>query len=306
MLCMMDEIEAAVSNTDVCKRLLLKVTRNDALESVRAFLKDAIEKMGPFLEQIARKVNENDGPENETSIAVQIEERHRSLHDHLPQDSDILVGENSNSDGTNVDACKHKLPLAPEVDKVRKELKSSTSELLVSIEDPLPDALRVAATISSQMTRNETNHMHSGENHNARGSNACNPSDVGNRMKEIVTENQLPQSSIELWNSSAQTHKLDECSIESSSDGLPNRLHLRTRSNRRTSPSIKNDTERVAVRRQTKRWTSFEEQKLRDAVKTYGKGNWKVILMMSSNVFGDRTTIDLKDKWRNLIKDFGF
>ncbi|KAK9117781.1 hypothetical protein Sjap_016728 [Stephania japonica] len=266
MLCMMDEIEAAVSNTDVCKRLLLKVTRT-------------------------RKVNENDGLENETSIALQIEERQRSLHDHLPQDSDILVGENSNSDGTNVDACKHKLPLTPKVDKVQKELKSSTAELLVSIEDPLPDALRVAATISSQMTRNETNHMHSGENHNARGSNACNPSDVGNRMKEIITENQLPRSSIELWNSSAQTHKLDECSIESSSDGLPNRLHLRTRSNRRTSPSIKNDTERGAVRRQTKRWTSFEEQKLRDAVKTYGKGNWKVILMRSNNVFGDRTTI---------------
>ncbi|KAK9084302.1 hypothetical protein Scep_030773 [Stephania cephalantha] len=340
MLDMSDEIEAAVWNDDVCKRLLLNVRRNDALESVRVFVKEAMEEMGhSFLEKMARKVNENDGPDvqlpNDTSIADQIEEGHGSLSDHLHQGSDILIGKNLNSDVTNVDACekfdactenvvnnisvnmdvdfhkelhqasdKYKLPLTPEVDKVQKALKSSTTELHVAVEDPLPDALRMAATISSVMTRNETNHMHSGENQNARGSDACNSSDDANHMKEVVTENQtvVPRSSIMLRNSSARTHEddyvvylpmqWDECSIESSSDGPPNRLHLRTPSNRRTSPLIKHDTERgFAGRRKKKKWSSLEEQTLLDGVKDYGRGNWTLILENYRHVFEERTAV---------------
>ncbi|KAK9097173.1 hypothetical protein Sjap_022670 [Stephania japonica] len=64
MLDMYNEIEAAVWNADVCKRLLLKVARNDALEFVRVFVKEAMKEMGcSFLEQMAQKVNENDGLE---------------------------------------------------------------------------------------------------------------------------------------------------------------------------------------------------------------------------------------------------
>ncbi|KAK9097174.1 hypothetical protein Sjap_022671 [Stephania japonica] len=105
---------------------------------------------------------------------------------------------------------KCKLLLTPEVDKVQKALKSSTTELHVAVEDPLPDALGMAATISSDMTRNETNHMHSGENQNEGGSDTCNPSDDANRMKEVVAENQtvvVPRSSIMIRNSSARTHE---------------------------------------------------------------------------------------------------
>ncbi|KAK9147010.1 hypothetical protein Sjap_006913 [Stephania japonica] len=340
MLDVYDEIEAAVWNADVCKRLLLKFTRNDALESVRVFVKEAMQEIGcSFLEQMARKVNENDGPEvqlpSDTVIADQIEEGYGSLHDQLHQDSDILIGKNSNSDGTNVDASKFnaraengvnnisvnmdvdsrkelhqgsnkcKLPLTPEVDKVQKALKSSTTELHVAVEDPLPDALRMAATVSSDMTRNETNHMHSGENQNAGGSDTCNPSDDADHMKEVVTENQtvVPRSSIMIRNSSARTHEWDECSIKSSSDGLPNRLHLRTPSNRRASPLIKHDAERgVGGRRKKKRWSSLEEQTLLDGVKEYGRGNWSLILENYRHVLAERTAVDLKDKWRNMTK----
>ena len=31
-----------------------------------------------------------------------------------------------------------------------------------------------------------------------------------------------------------------------------------------------------------------------------GKGRWKDILLESQHVFKDRTTMDLKDKWRNI------
>ncbi|XP_065855292.1 uncharacterized protein [Euphorbia lathyris] len=55
-------------------------------------------------------------------------------------------------------------------------------------------------------------------------------------------------------------------------------------------------------RRPTKIWSPEEEDALREGVKKYGAGNWKIILNSNRNIFSDRQEVDLKDKWRNLMR----
>ncbi|KAL8087689.1 uncharacterized protein LOC141697444 [Apium graveolens] len=64
---------------------------------------------------------------------------------------------------------------------------------------------------------------------------------------------------------------------------------------------VKRDESPKPLRRKRKPWSNEEEDTLRKGVKKYGTGNWKIILNMYSDIFDDRTAIDLKDKWRNLI-----
>ena len=49
-------------------------------------------------------------------------------------------------------------------------------------------------------------------------------------------------------------------------------------------------------------WTDEEVEALREGVAKHGKGKWKVILVEKRHVFQERTTVDLKDKWRNLSR----
>ena len=47
-------------------------------------------------------------------------------------------------------------------------------------------------------------------------------------------------------------------------------------------------------------WTGKEEEDLVRGVAKYGKGCWKKILEDENFAFNNRTSTDLKDKWRNL------
>ncbi|OQU91491.1 hypothetical protein SORBI_3001G190000 [Sorghum bicolor] len=49
-----------------------------------------------------------------------------------------------------------------------------------------------------------------------------------------------------------------------------------------------------------KKWSEIEEKTLLEGVKKYGKGNWKDIKLAYPDVFEERSTVDLKDKFRNL------
>ncbi|CAM0145104.1 unnamed protein product [Urochloa decumbens] len=49
-----------------------------------------------------------------------------------------------------------------------------------------------------------------------------------------------------------------------------------------------------------KKWSEIEEKTLLEGVEKYGKGNWKDIKMAYPDVFEERSTIDLKDKFRNM------
>lgn len=54
--------------------------------------------------------------------------------------------------------------------------------------------------------------------------------------------------------------------------------------------------------RKRKRWTDQEVEFLVEGVRLFGVGSWKDIL--NHFPFGDRTYVDLKDKFRNLRKHY--
>jgi len=61
------------------------------------------------------------------------------------------------------------------------------------------------------------------------------------------------------------------------------------------------DESAAQVRRKIKRWDEKETSLLIDLVKEHGKGKWKRVLETGAGTFDEhRTTVDLKDKWRNL------
>jgi len=55
-------------------------------------------------------------------------------------------------------------------------------------------------------------------------------------------------------------------------------------------------------RKPRERWDEDEEQALRHGVKEYGEGEWSTILLRCAGFKQARTTVDLKDKWRNIKK----
>ena len=55
------------------------------------------------------------------------------------------------------------------------------------------------------------------------------------------------------------------------------------------------------ARRKIKRWDEAETKLLVELVTQHGKGKWKLVLLAGAATFDThRTTVDLKDKWRNL------
>lgn len=67
--------------------------------------------------------------------------------------------------------------------------------------------------------------------------------------------------------------------------------HSRTRRRRRSH---------ALPRRKTVRWSSAEVDGLLDGVREHGVGKWAAILRSSGAFNAVRTSVDLKDKWRNL------
>ncbi|KAG0494615.1 hypothetical protein HPP92_005609 [Vanilla planifolia] len=76
------------------------------------------------------------------------------------------------------------------------------------------------------------------------------------------------------------------------------KLHKPTR--RAAIPHLVNG--KLIKRRPIKKWSSLEENTLREAVVKYGKGNWKLILSCFAKIFEERTEVDLKDKWRAMSR----
>ncbi|BFG43502.1 hypothetical protein CerSpe_297760 [Prunus speciosa] len=64
---------------------------------------------------------------------------------------------------------------------------------------------------------------------------------------------------------------------------------------------VQEDKYGLARRRKVNKWSSLENDTLRAGVEQYGVGRWKLILTSNQGIFGERTQVDLKDKWRNLI-----
>ncbi|XP_025802241.1 uncharacterized protein LOC112881664 isoform X2 [Panicum hallii] len=56
----------------------------------------------------------------------------------------------------------------------------------------------------------------------------------------------------------------------------------------------------ACAHRMRKKWSEIEEKTLLEGVVKYGRGNWKDIKMAYPDVFEERSTVDLKDKFRNM------
>ena len=56
----------------------------------------------------------------------------------------------------------------------------------------------------------------------------------------------------------------------------------------------------MAKRQKRHKFSQEEEEWIRDGVRRFGVGKWRLIL--DSYNFRGRTIVNLKDKWRNLVK----
>ncbi|KAL4181711.1 hypothetical protein AMTRI_Chr12g238780 [Amborella trichopoda] len=206
--------------------------------------------------------------------------------------------------------------LTPEVSKVQEALKRSSLNLQTVVEDPLPNALEIAAQLSMESKTDQTVEEGSGETQDqiVAGEHQSVIADKGNEarsMEEVRTEDQgqshrvpLPRPSLMAWNSTACAQEWDDGSIESLSEESTNHsqgIHLPSPRTRHVSPLRMDEAGKRLMKRKNKKWTLLEEETLREAVNKYGQGNWKLILNCYSEIFDGRTQVNLKDKWRTMM-----
>ncbi|XP_042508302.1 uncharacterized protein LOC122084263 [Macadamia integrifolia] len=334
------EIEAATWDEIVCERILMKDTFGDALNLVRVYLEEAWEAMGPsFLEFAAqtviqgeegvrimdnhlidcevgaeagrlaevRKVSNSDngvasGGNCSSMVVVSSEDRHKEM----PQSSKL------EKTGDGITGNIYDFLPSPEVNRIQEALKSSSMELQALVKDPLPDALDFASRVVSDIGNKKKDIVPSEENQNVMdlepncsvherdgaveaNENVCGDSHAGH-------QNDVERSSLMERNSTARTCEWDDSSVEGSPEHS-RKIHLRSPKKRSlVSPLKKVEINKFARRRKAKKWSSLEEDTLRIGVEKYGRGNWKLILTSYPDIFEERTEVDLKDKWRNMVR----
>ncbi|KAF9597691.1 hypothetical protein IFM89_021169 [Coptis chinensis] len=187
---------------------------------------------------------------------------------------------------------KYTLVLTPDFRKIQEALNSSVLDLHDMVNDPLPDALFMAATISADLAKEKATNVHAAEHRNEVDMDRCDqPVD-----KECGAVH-VSRPSLMERNGTARTYEWEDDTIHSSSQGSPNRPRLPNPRRRLVTPLKRKPNRILAGRRKPKKWSLFEEQALIDAVKEYGRGNWSVILDNNREIFEERTAGDLKDKW---------
>ncbi|XP_057428998.1 uncharacterized protein LOC130722323 [Lotus japonicus] len=178
------------------------------------------------------------------------------------------------------------LPSA-EVKKVRESLRSSSLELQAVVTDPLPDALHASEVVRSQLSMKDTKHE---------------PHIIENQSGDAyLPDPDACRSIVPFLPNNADLRK--ESSVHCSNVDRPNLMERR--SNAQTyewNDSIDNLPQVIQPRRRKLKWTSLEEETLRAGVKMFGGGNWKAIRDFYSNIFENRSAVDLKDKWRNMLR----
>ncbi|CAJ2631100.1 unnamed protein product [Trifolium pratense] len=189
---------------------------------------------------------------------------------------------------TNLSFKFENLPSA-EVEKVWESLRSSSIEVKAMVKDPLPDALHASEIVRSKLAAKDINRRPPVENQSghvdAPDSTECKtivlyqPNDINLGKKSSVhcsssSRRLLPK--LMERGSSAHTFEWD--------DSIENKPHVKQ------------------PKKKKRRWTSLEEDTLRDGVKMFGEGNWRDIREFYRKIFEFRSAGDLKDKWRNLIR----
>ncbi|KAL3336226.1 hypothetical protein AABB24_032122 [Solanum stoloniferum] len=318
-----DEIEAALWDDKYSYSVIRKSKGIAAVESVKSFVREAKESMGsPFLDVVAEtyqsdetmkaffgEVNKEGACwENDREVSKGSALR-RKKHVAFKRTrggvriSDSIESELEASSGGGQDG----LPPSAEIQKAEKALKLSSLELRAMVKDPLPDALRLAETLS--LARDNMGHQPA-ENSSDR---APPPMASSSRMVQASGEKCEAQHNYHdsaaskpdrvNQNSAANPLELDDF-LDEVTEGSPskaNRVTLPTPKTTKVSPLKKYEFKKITTRRKPMKWSSLEEDTLRAGVQKYGTGNWKVILDTYHGIFSVRTACDLKDKWRNMI-----
>ncbi|KAH0453724.1 hypothetical protein IEQ34_018048 [Dendrobium chrysotoxum] len=222
------------------------------------------------------------------------------------------------------------LQVAPgEVSKVKDALKKSCFDLKRMVEDPLPEAQAVSAAVLDSISRGHDNKAEkqiSVENPVLPVSHVepvagdppgmgCSTDDLEKEKWNLSVFKQMEGNHIDAGPSKrrevAANHGLSERNptahiSESSEDSLESSVPTEKLQSPNPTSSGNSLTRfgkgKLIKRRAVKRWTQLEEHTLREAVAKYGKGNWKLILNRHPEIFGERTEVDLKDKWRNMAR----
>ncbi|KAF9604260.1 hypothetical protein IFM89_004966 [Coptis chinensis] len=277
------------------------------------------QKSGPsFLESASNTVHEKVVEihfPDDTLIFDQVGGRQESSVDALGENLDehhgifsgdeiSRMGVDSIEGAPHITTKKYTLVLTPESRKIQEALNSSVLDLHDMVNDPLPYALFTAATISADLAKEKATSVHAAEHRNEVDMDRCDqPVD-----KECETVH-VSRPSLMERNGIAHTYEVAIIiygrmiqSIPLLKAGSPNRPHLPSPRKRLVTPLKRKPNRILTGRRKPKKWSSFEEQALIDAVKEYGRGNWSAILDNTREIFEERTAVDLKDKWRNMTK----
>ncbi|KAM0858957.1 hypothetical protein ACQ4PT_047493 [Festuca glaucescens] len=212
----------------------------------------------------------------------------------------MLAGEERGREilGKLEEPASHVNPIStPEVNKVIHALKSRCADLHSVVEDPLP-AAKAAADEVLAARMDKTLHSVAEEvnnraaNSSVAGSSAVN--DQGGVLRKGTPSNLMD------WNPTARSFHWEDLLDPEGSRSESTRPHLP--SPRRIYVSPLQVANNKARRRRARKWSSEEEEMLRKGVEQFGNGSWKDILIHNPDFFIGRTQVDLKDKWRNMMR----
>ena len=187
--------------------------------------------------------------------------------------------------------------------QVRQSLEVCRRSLARIVKDPLPDALGKQPQKQQQQQQQQEQQQAAVPETEA-APRPPTPKKKGHRRRR--SSESVPRSSSSNSNSSNSSSSNSEKTeqqkaLATVSPEPPANVQARVLQPDKDLLDLLNRGEPVAkVRRLKRPFTAQEETNLREGVKRYGVGNWRLILM--AYTFDNRTTVDLKDKWRNLQK----
>ncbi|KAJ6361049.1 hypothetical protein OIU77_004975 [Salix suchowensis] len=312
-----EEMEVALKDDGVAKRWLKRNTRNEAVEMVRVYLGEAVAVSGPvFVEMVASMEMRGDGGllcrkrgegENE---GVDVNLGGGEVNGLTENSREGGGGENGvagvnggggrvcvvrivcyheNSNQSEADAANH-FTNQPAVPSIRNEKGKGV------------DAPNLSANLSKEANAGVASCSHQ--------NNVSKPSlmERNATARTFEWDDSIDDSSEGTGDQMNRIHldrpkrrAVSPLTSEGTGDQM-NRIHLDSPKRRAVSPLKKYELARIAKRRKPKRWSQEEEDALRESVKKYGKGNWKLIWNSRRSVFQERTEVDLKDKWRNMTR----
>ena len=121
-----------------------------------------------------------------------------------------------------------------------------------------------------------------------------------NRSSRIVSSS---EDTLSQQTNASDSETSADHSVSSSEANIPAKVPKKASKRKRSmNESVSEQNERVASKTPRKMWEKWEVENLKKGVSEYGVGNWQKIL--NNFHFNNRTKANLKDKFRNMQKDF--